>query len=1060
MSEKPMTGKDVVKRTLPVAIALVLIVIIAIIVMSAKSCNNKTPELSNGDDTFIVFKGQNGAKDLTISKERLYTYMKQQYGVSELMRLVDNKLYEEEMNQVNQADLDKYIVESVFTSKSLDATTDSDAVKESNKKEFQDMIDSLLMNNLLKKADVDTDPYNTASKVWDVLRKYYKLQYARREWAKAEYGRYLEEQLKDSTDEATYSKMFTDDDLETYFEENYSGTVYGFFIPFTSEAAAKKAMAEVGINTSSALLDDDDGWVRSSFDYNAKDNPTVPEDAYLTPAEVYKAFIKMYNAVYSGQGKSINESVYAEEVSYSKTLTKLVNALNTAVKDKTVEGDVVLPQTITVTGQEAAQVTWELGETNEHLTLENGKISYHTVATADEKFTLKATIEFSENNKKTVSYELTIKKLENMEDKKAEETWTVEAVEPFMQFKVEVLETEAVDYTWTNSELKEINDTLATYMKTESTKLKIEDDPAKFAKSYTVKPVSCGNYYFLMIKFKETVGTNLSEIKEEVEKAKLNSLLDGESGENYINQMIYKRRQDAGLEIYDRYIEAVYDYQYTQFFESTLKLTDYDKFEDSKKKEQVNVAKFMVGDNKVTISADELYSELATKYSVSISVDLINQYKLVSDKTFNTIYNPYTGDKDKDSYSELLTSEIGNFRKNFELGYFTYSYLSYYGFIPNFPASYGWANFKQDYFGAFTDEELLINSSFGGSAYSEALKAYKKTLYSDITAIDGAETTDVYKKMEELYNEWYGLNVVNLIVGIDTNYDGTMNQQSIKDETLNTFSKTDWTNEQKDLAKELIELFKELLPQTAKTGPYSQLEEMVKVYNEAGLTEETAAPTAESTIYNYNYFAKYKKAGLVLKLEKAAEYNNSSSLVEEFLDELEAMYKEVVENGDEGTFDVAYASKPVETMYGFHLIYALNTTEREDLPEVKDIIIYNLVQDAETYADSTVDYKIKKYEAAVEELKKYDIEYTSDYEMDEEITAKITAWYTTAITELTGEKVLSKDLIDYLKANKTNIQFSGEFTYTEDGAEVKFNSEKFLTILDAIIEVSEKDIEE
>lgn len=1060
MSEKPMTGKDVVKRTLPVAIALVLIVIIAIIVMSAQSCNNKTPELSNGDDTFIVFKGQNGANDLTISKDRLYTYMKQQYGVSELMRLVDNKLYEEEMNKVNQADLDKYIVESVFTSKSLDATTDSDAVKESNKKDFQDMIDSLLMNNLLKKADVDTDPYNTASKVWDVLRKYYKLQYARREWAKAEYGRYLEEQLKDSTDEATYSKMFSDDDLESYFEENYSGTVYGFFIPFTSEEAAKKAMAEVGINTSSALLDDNDGWVRSSFDYNAKDNPTVPEDAYLTPSEVYKAFIKMYNAVYSGQGKNINESVYAEEVSYSKTLTKLVNALNAAVKDKNVEGDVVLPQTITVTGQEDAQVTWELGETNEHLTLENGKISYHTVAAADEKFTLKATIEFSENNKKTVSYELTIKKLENMEDKKAEETWTVEAVEPFMQFKVEVLETESVDYIWTTSELKEINDTLATYMKAESTKLKIEDDPAKFATSYTVKPISCGNYYFLMIKFKETVGSNLSEIKEEVEKAKLNSLLDGESGENYINQMIYKHRQDAGLEIYDRYIEAVYDYQYTQFFESTLKLTDYDKFEDSKKKEQVNVAKFMVGDNKVTISADELYSELATKYSVSISVDLINQYKLVSDKTFNTLYNPYTGDKDKDSYSELLTSEIGNFRKNFELGYFTYSYLSYYGFIPNFPASYGWANFKQDYFGAFTDEELLINSSFGGSAYSEALKAYKKTLYSDITAIDGAETTDVYKKMEELYNEWYGLNVVNLIVGIDTNYDGTMEQQSIKDETLNTFSKTDWTNEQKDLAKELIELFKELLPQTAKTGPYSQLEEMVKVYNEAGLTEEVAAPNADSTIYNYNYFAKYKKAGLVLKLEKAAEYNNSSSLVEEFLDELEAMYKEVVENGDEGTFDVAYASKPVETMYGFHLIYALNTTERKDLPEVKDIIIYNLVQDAETYADSTVDYKIKKYEAAVEELKKYDIEYTSDYEMDEEITAKITAWYTAAVTELTGEKVLSKDLIDYLKANKTNIQFSGEFTYTEDGAEVKFNSEKFLTILDAIIEVSEKDIEE
>lgn len=1057
MSDKQMTGKDVVKRTLPVAIALVLIVIIAIIVVSAQSCNNKTPELSDADDTFIVVKGTNGANDLTISKDRLYTYMKQQYGVSELMRLVDNKLYEKEMENVDQAALEAYIVESVFTSKSLDETNDSATIKKANQEEFQDVIDSLLMNNLLNKNDVDTNPYNKESKVWDVLRKYYKLQYARREWAKAEYGNYLKEQLKDSTEDKTYSDMFTDDDLESYFEDNFSGTVYGFFIPFTSEEAAKKAMASVGINTSSSLLKDE-GWVRSSFDYNDKESDSIPDEAYLTPSEVYTAFIKMYNAVYEGQGKTINES-YKTELSLPKTLTKLVNALNTVVKDLKVEGDVLLPQTIEVVGQEAATITWTLGEANEHITLENGKITYATVASADEEFTLKATIKLGESTKE-VSYEATIAKLEDIANKKEEKTLTVSAVEPFMQFDTESLKDQGVKYEWTTAELKEINDTLATYLKVDSTKLEINSDPTKFAKSYTVKPISCGNYYFLMIKFKESVGKDLSEIKGEVEKAKLQSLLDDEdNGENYINQMIYKHRQDAGLEIYDRYIEAVYDYQYTYFFETTMKLTDYDKFEDSKKKEKANVAKFKVDGKTVTISADELYSELASKYSVSIAIDLINQYKLVSDKNFNTLYNPYTGTTDKDSYSELLTSEVGNFRKNFELGYFTYSYLSYYGFIPNFPASYGWANFKKDYFGAFTDEELLINSSFGGSAYSEALKAYKKTLYTDIVDEATAKDSDVYKKMQELYDEWYGLNVVNLIVGIDTNYDGTMDQQSNKDDDTKTFTTTTWTAEQKELAKELIELIKVLLPQTTKTGVYSQLEEMVNVYNNAGLVAEESNPTDDSTIYNYNYFAKFKKAGLVLKLESANEYNNSSSLVEEFLDELEAMYKEAIANGEEGTFEVAYASKPVETMYGFHLIYALNITEREDLPEIKDILIYNLVQDASNYADSTVEYKTKKYDAAVEALKAYDIEYTSDYEMDEDVTAQITAWYTTAVSELTGEKVLSAELIKYLE-NNANIQFKGEFTYTDNGTEVKFDNERFNNILSSIIEVSKKDLEE
>lgn len=1059
MSDKQMTGKDVVKRTLPVAIALVLIVIIAIIVVSAQSCNNKTPELSDADDTFIVVKGTNGASDLTISKDRLYTYMKQQYGVSELMRLVDNKLYEKEMESVDQEALEKYIVESIFTSKSLDEANDSETIKKANKEEFQDVIDSLLMNNLLSKSDVDTNPYNKSSKVWDVLRKYYKLQYARREWAKKEYGNYLKEQLKDSTEEKTYSDMFTDEDLESYYEDNYSGTVYGFFIPFTSEEAAKKAMTLVGINTSSSLLVEDNGWVRSSFDYNDKESATIPDEAYLTPAEVYKAFIKMYNAVYEGQGKTIDESAYKEELSYSKTLTKLVNALNTVVEKLKVEGDIVLPQTIEVVGQESATITWELGEANEHITLENGKITYTAAASADETFTLKATIKLGESTK-TVSYEETIVKLENIESKKEEKTLIVSAVEPFMQFDTDSLKDQDVKYEWTTAELNEINSTLATYLKVDSTKLEINSDPTKFAKSYTVKPISCGNYYFLMIKFSETVGKDLSEIKDEVAEAKLNSLLeDEENGENYINQMIYKHRQDAGLEIYDHYIEAVYDYQYTYFFETTMKLTDYDEFEYSKKKEKSNVAKFKVDGKTVTISADELYAELASKYSVSIAIDLINQYKLVSDKNFNTIYNPYTGTTDKDSYSELLTSEVGNFRKNFELGYFTYSYLSYYGFIPNFPASYGWTNFKKDYFGAFTDEELLINSSFGGSAYSEALKAYKKTLYTDIVDEATGKDSDVYKKMQELYDEWYGLNVVNLIVGIDTNYDGTMDQQSNKDDDTKTFTTTTWTAEQKDLAKELIELIKVLLPQTTKSGAYSQLEEMVNVYNNAGLVVEETAPTADSTIYNYNYFAKFKKAGLVLKLESAAEYNNSSSLVEEFLDELEAIYKEAVANGEEGTFEVPYASNAVETMYGFHLIYALNITEREELPEIKDILIYNLVQDASNYADSTVEYKIKKYDAAVEALKAYDIEYTSDYEMDEDVTNQISAWYTTAVSELTGEKVLSAELIDYLE-NIANIEFKGEFTYTDNGTEVKFDNERFNNILASIIEVSKKDLEE
>lgn len=1036
MSEKPMTGKDVFKRTIPVAIALVLIAVIAIVVMSVKNCGTKTPQLKNSDDTYVEIG------DLKVSKDRLYTYMKQQYGTSELLRLIDNQLYAKEMEAVNQADLDKYIIENVFTSKSLDAAEDKQAIKDANKKDFEKIIDSLLMNNLLKKEDVNNDPYATDSKVWEVLRKYYKLQYARREWAKTAYVDKLKNDAKDDGDEHTYSEIFKNEDMESYFKDNYSGTVYGFFVPFTSEAAALKAMHRAGINTNSSVLSEN-GWVKASYDYNSA---KLTDDDYLTPADVYEAFIKMYNEVYSGQGREIDPSVYAEKINYTKTLSKVINAVTLAsdINKKDVKGDFVLPLEVEVNGYEKATIVWKLAEETTCLSIgENGKVTY-TSPESDTTVTLNATITFTENNTKTVSYELKVKKTET---KEAEVAWTVQAVDPFMEFDVDVLEGQDVDYVWTTKTLKEINSTLSTYMKQDSTYLKIEDSESDFYKSYTIKPISCGNYYFLMIKFKQTVGNNLSDVKEQVEKEKIDELFS--SNDNNINTMIYQRRYDAGLQIYDRYIEAIYDYQYTYFYETTLKVTDYDKFEDSKKKEESVVARFKVNGEEKTITVDELYAELADKYAVSVSIDLISQYKLISDKKFNVVYNPYTGEiYDNAAYRELLKSEIGNFRKNFEIGYFTYSYLSYYGFIPNFPASYGWSNFKKDYFGAFNDAELLTNANFGGSVYSEALTAYKETLYTD--AKDGMkeedwENTDVYKAMKKSYDEWYGLNVVNLIVGIDTNYDGTMDQQSNKDENTKTFVTTTWTEEQKDLAKELIELIKVLLPQTGKSSIYDQLEEMMSVYNDADLVDDAPA-TADSTIYDHNYFAKFKRAGLVLKLEKAADYNISSSLVEEFLEELDKMYKEVKANGEEGIFDVAYASSPVETMYGFHLIYALNVGDNTELPTLDEINTYNLVQKASKYANSTVEYKVKLYEEAVAALKEKGIEYTSDYKMDDAVTKRISAWYTPAVTEKSGEKVLSADLINYLETNKANIKAN--------------NQAEFNRLLDIIIEVSKKDLED
>ena len=1038
MSEKALTGKDVVKRITPVAIAIVLIAIIALIVSSVKSCSNRKPTIENSDDVYLELG------DLKITNDRLYTYMKQNYGTSELLRLVDEKLYAEEMAKVTNEDLDKFIYNSVYS------VEDINEFKGDPQDNWEDIIDSLLMNNLINAADVDEesekDVTNKDSKLWSVVRSYYKLQYARQEWAKQAY---LDKVLADRKAEGKEG-MFDADQITTRYEEKFTGAVQGIFIPYTSEKAALDAMKRFGINTNSTILTKN-GWVTGSLDYN--NTYELKDEDYLTPAQVYDALIKMYNEVYAYAGKEITSDCYAESIDVEKSLSNILLQLDDTVNShKEIKGNFVLPLTATYsdgTNVTEATIAWSVEGTGEViLTLADDKktvtFTAPTVKT-DLKLTAKLSLGTGDDAETlTKNYTITAMPIEEAE---AETIWTVKEAEAFKTytFDYEKMEAQNVKVEWTNDELTAVNASVSSYLKYGSTNLKISNVSSDFYKSYTVKPISCGDYFCIMVKFDETAPQSKEELTSEIEESLKADLLT----ENATNEMIYKHRQDAKLEIFDAYIEAIYDYQYTYFYETTLKLTDYAKFENSKKKEKTIVARFEVAGQKTEITADQLFNSLKDKYAVSTSVDLINQYQLISNKAYNDIYNPYIaeGTYNKDLLRELLTTEIGGFRKNFELDYFTYSYLSYYGFTPNFPADYGWTNFEKDYFGAFSDEELLTNANFGGSVYSEALDKLTKSLYTGITTEADMTNSDVATEMNKLYNEWYSLNVINLIVYVDANYDSTIDSQTDTDEDTDGFEDSTWTAAQRALVPELIDLILAKASETGETTLANQITALVTLYKNASYEVPATAPTSSDTIYTYNYWAKFKMAGLLLKFETANSYNNSSELVEEFLDELQVMWNKAKDLGLSGTFELPLISNAnVETTYGYHKIAALSMTEASDLPSFKDIEIHELVTEATENIDSTVSYKKDRYDTAVKTLKdKYNIEYVKDYAIDEAIKARIDAWYTPAVTAVSGSDVLSMNLIKYLEENKQNIKPADSTTY--------------FRIFDEIIRVSKKDAE-
>lgn len=1136
MSEKTKTVKDVVKAVLPVVLALVLIVLIAVVATTAKSCNSKRPTLSDGDKVYV------SVGDLEVTNERLYVYLKQSYGLSELLRLVDNILYAEDVKEAlkdeNKEALDAYINKNLYGVENLEDWT---GTPEELQEAKEDVIESLRLTGLLTEEEAKNPETVDA-----VVKSYYALQYAREEWAKEEYlKRYLEDRKENGND-----TFFDADEIEEYYEKNYVGTSIAFYIPFTSKEAALKMMARYNINTQSNVLSKN-GWVTDAYDYN-KDT-TVNDSQFLTNKQVIDNFVKMYNEFYknyNGGQDVIKEGDVTEIVNNLKTAHSVKNALNTAMTAITssVTQSATLPLTADVqnadnTTKSKATIAWTL-EDNEYLELVENTLVLKSVVTSTKKVKITAKVtyegEVSENtytlsittpSSSTLkvekinvegaeaaltaaksNLEATLSKvtakgsllLPTVVENQVENTnisinWKNEntANATFVNNKATILvpheeATEVVlkaelecngvkqdyEYTlkipaaktnisvgitdiyldykfteafleaqkdgdfkfeWSLEDLNAVHTTLGTNLKATNGKLSTNVEPELFYKSYTISPLSVGSYYVLAIVLDTVEAPALEDVEAEIiEKMKEELLTD-----NNIKNMIFTRRSEAKLEIFDSYLEALYDYEYTKFYETTLglKQTDYTVYKDSKKKSVTNVATLEVNGTTHTITADQLFAELEEKYGPSTALSLVKLYEVVGSE-FNTLYNPYTGAGNETYFEDILKNEVFSLRKNFELEYFTYSYLEYYGFTPNFPSKYGWANFIRDYFGSFSEEELAASASFGGTIYSETYQAYIESLYNE---------TDIENEMKELAKKWYSISAHNLIIYVDNNFDGSPDTDF------------DWKAEFKDgngktyeaLAEELASEILAHIDQTCETSYSAALTALINIYNKADMKAESASSTTSNTIYDYNYWAKYKQAGLKLKVESNQSYSwasnnentfdsSTSKLVDEFSAEAAKLYQQIKETELDNNLEVVLTSeKAFSTTYGYHVIAVTKGISNVEKPTEDEIRLFKAFKEVSDWKESTTKYGKDKLAKAEEELKALleELELDEDYTLDTETSNKLKAWYEQAIwfieqgESFAGAKVLAQVINENILSD---ISTEGKYTFVNDDVKERF----------------------
>jgi len=294
-------------------------------------------------------------------------------------------------------------------------------------------------------------------------------------------------------------------------------------------------------------------------------------------------------------------------------------------------------------------------------------------------------------------------------------------------------------------------------------------------KSYTHGPQSYGSRYFLALKIEEV--TDGAKAFEDLDDAELDeifhALVEQSMTNDFITKALNEERNKLNLKIYDQGLETKYVVAYDAAY-SALAITDYDKYNVTYEESDKVVAEFTYNGTKYTLTAQDFFEKLTTKYGAIISLLLLQQYVVLSNSSFNTVYNYTTGEVlNQTKYDEFYKSDVTKYKEAFEKGNYEES---------GYPANYGWENFLKDYLGVQDEKELMFN--LDGSLFSFAKAKLAKSLWvKEVTEEDedGNTVTKesdelVQEKMKELISEFFSANVIGAMAFYDNDLDGVADE--------------------------------------------------------------------------------------------------------------------------------------------------------------------------------------------------------------------------------------------------------------------------------------------
>ena len=979
----------ILKKTLPIFAVVILILVIVLTASAVKKNNAKSPDVEGKDEIYLEVKEELGGRSFTysVTKGKVYEELKGQIGLSSLITMVNKEVLKKEQNADGKSYWDlareatdedgKLEIENRMD-KDIYGDEDVDALSDEKK---QELIHDYVLT-MYSGYGYSIDEANV--KASDDLKDHYTLVLAKELYAKDALRKAISEK----------EDYFSSEDIESYYNDHYNKSYYAIIIPFESSTQAEVALQQLGLTTSSC-------WSKVEIKETADGSDIYTKEikGSASTKEVVDAFIKLYNTVYAYTGKEITADLY----SVINLDADIVNAAKVAVeelKEHGVGGFTTTEEYKTYSDDALQKLEALQGE----LTAKN----------VTEEGVSKAITNITEAAALVDGGDLPADNAEI--GKKVEAAFN--AVKGYSDSSIQF------NLTNTESALYWDYDVLAEYDSTLPSKLNnslsvyapftTADDTASSNASdatwYTKSVITNNGVSYFILKLAEVATAELDDalkatIKDELTKEKVDEI----STED-LETKVCELREKYNIVIYDKALQKEY-------------IANCEKYNVEHKTNKKNSDTLVAKIDGKEFTTDDLFNFLDKTLGLASAISEITQQRMIANTYFDKYYDAATGkwtDEGKE-LKENLRNNIESQRLNFLSGAY-----SYYGYTPS--SDYTWEDFMFDVNGVRTEKELAMLSLYGTVSNDyikktiEFISVNEETefdkvafLMSEEDALASAAWTVLQTRMNDLVTDKFTVSGEHLLVSkyadpADPYKSGTpISPMSTDDENK-------WTDEEKALAKELIEKIYEYL--LTVEGTYTtKLGNIVTAFTNAPYNVEGTPVVVNSSNEKLDYVleypggtinvSQYKSAGLRVKFESLGTFSEGK-MVKEFEDAVKTIWEQDKQD-DESSRITIYADElgkhAIETEFGYHLYINLSSTFVNEyvstgetvataIPSLQEIRANNMITALNALlSDDLADAEKEKINNKVKELEEI---------VTSEVKTAINLYYSSVIAEFTS----------------------------------------------------------